>query len=590
MIAGMPEEPLAERRFAALLDEPPAEVLRLGMSRSALRVDLTERRTGESWAVPAAIHRMGLSASFTADIDPNTIAAGSRLANGLWDLNVHFGVMGLGMRHRATLTEERRPGRILPEPVAERPANDGGLFHASDFRTMSRCRAREKPQARRTSEAGTRAEVLSPAGRPQTPASVMSDPPRFAALARRAANRLPSPVQTALRQVKHRLAGFSQQSGAALPLLSVVVVATNAESYLIECLHSLRSQTLKRIEVLVVDNGSTDGTAVVAQEIAANDPRFRVIRRPQLGVSASRNAGARLADGRFLAFVDATDTVPRTAYATLINSLRQTGSDFAAGSVRSVIRGRRRRPSWTTISHDLDRLGQTVSEFPLAMLDTCVTNKVFRKPFWDTVVGEFPISAAGASHAIIKAILQARQFDLLQAVSCVQRERLAAGQLLPEPLTASELRARFEWLWATWQRVRAVNDPTIASAWLGGVIDGDLGDLAANAHRADASYRSELQQAAQRVSGIGRRRCVVPGARGSQTASVARRQPTVDRARSAHPAGPALRRDPPDGGAGRPGVRGGRAHVRRRRRATRVPGTRGEPNCAFGMHRTRHLA
>jgi hypothetical protein len=121
MIAGMLEEPLAERRFAALLDEPPAEVLRLGMSRSALRVDLTERRTGESWAVPAAIHRMGLSASFTADIDPNTIAAGSRLANGLWDLNVHFGVMGLGMRHRATLTEERRPGRILPEPVASGP-------------------------------------------------------------------------------------------------------------------------------------------------------------------------------------------------------------------------------------------------------------------------------------------------------------------------------------------------------------------------------------------------------------------------------------------------------------------------------------
>ena len=87
MSAATPEEPLAERRFAELLGEPPAEVLRLGMSRSALRVDLTERRTGESWAVPAAIHRMGLSASFTADIDPNTIAAGSRLANGLWDLH-----------------------------------------------------------------------------------------------------------------------------------------------------------------------------------------------------------------------------------------------------------------------------------------------------------------------------------------------------------------------------------------------------------------------------------------------------------------------------------------------------------------------
>jgi len=326
----------------------------------------------------------------------------------------------------------------------------------------------------------------------------MSDSPRFAALTRRAANRLPSPVQTALRQLKHRLAGAQQQSGAAAPLLSVVVVATNAESYLSECLHSLRSQTLKRIEVLVVDNGSTDGTAIVAQDLTVNDPRFRVIRRPRLGVTVSRNAGARLAQGRFLAFVDASDTVPRTAYATLISSLRQTGSDFAAGSMRSVSRGRRRRPSWTTTSHDLDRMAQTLSEFPLAMLDTSVANKVFRKHFWDTVVGEFPTSVASASHTMVRATLQARQFDLLQAVSCVQRERLAAGQLLPDPLTTSELQARLEWLWATWQQVIAIDDPTIASAWLGGVIDGELGDLAADAHRADASYRSQLQQAAQR--------------------------------------------------------------------------------------------
>jgi CDP-glycerol glycerophosphotransferase len=325
----------------------------------------------------------------------------------------------------------------------------------------------------------------------------MSDRPRFAALARRVVNRLPSEVQAGLRQVTHRLPGFSEQSGAASPLLSVVVVATNAESYLSECLHSLRSQTLKRIEVLVVDNGSTDRTAVVAQELAADDPRFKVIRRPRLGVTPSRNAGARLADGRFLAFVDATDTVPRTAYATLINSLRQTGSDFAAGSVRSVSRGRRRRPSWTTMSHDLDRVAQTLSEFPLALLDTTLTNKVFRKHFWDTVVGGFP-TAADASDAIVSATLRARQFDFLQAVSCVQRERLAAGQLLPDPLTTSELETRIEGLWATWEQVRAADDPRIAGVWFGGVIDGELGDLAADAHRADDSYRSKLQQAAQR--------------------------------------------------------------------------------------------
>ena len=72
------------------------------------------------------------------------------------------------------------------------------------------------------------------------------------------------------------------------PVLTVVVVASNAESYLNECLASLRSQTLTRIEVIVVDNGSADGTAAVAHHAAAHDPRFRVLACPQLGLTASR--------------------------------------------------------------------------------------------------------------------------------------------------------------------------------------------------------------------------------------------------------------------------------------------------------------
>ena len=101
------------------------------------------------------------------------------------------------------------------------------------------------------------------------------------------------------------------------PVLTVVVVASNAESYLSECLDSLRSQTLKRLEVLVVDNGSTDGTVTVAHACAAQIRGFGSSRGPQLGLTASRNAGARLARGKFLAFVDATDTVPRACLCQL---------------------------------------------------------------------------------------------------------------------------------------------------------------------------------------------------------------------------------------------------------------------------------
>jgi glycosyltransferase involved in cell wall biosynthesis len=128
IFAEMPDEPLAERRFAALLGEPTPETLWLGMANSTMRFDLTERRTGETWPVAAAIHRMGLAASFSAEIDPNTLAAGARLVDGLWDLYLHFGVLGLARRRRVTLTPERRPGQVLPEPVKNGPPTMAAYF------------------------------------------------------------------------------------------------------------------------------------------------------------------------------------------------------------------------------------------------------------------------------------------------------------------------------------------------------------------------------------------------------------------------------------------------------------------------------
>src|SRR4029453_3907464 len=190
---------------------------------------------------------------------------------------------------------------------------------------------------------------------------------RLTAVGRRLAHRLPAPIWSRLRQLVRRVRKrASSGQSVVTPVLSVVVVASNAESYLSECLHSLRSQTLSSFEVIVVDTGSTDGTAAVAQQIATQDHRFRVLLRPAVALNAARNAGALLARGSFLAFMDPIDTVPPTAYASLINSLRRTGSDFAAGAVRTVVRGRRHRPGWTVVTHDLDRRGVTLDSFPLA--------------------------------------------------------------------------------------------------------------------------------------------------------------------------------------------------------------------------------
>ena len=318
---------------------------------------------------------------------------------------------------------------------------------------------------------------------------------RLNALARRLASRLPGPVKSVLRQPVTRPATADQS--ALAPLLSVVVVASNAETCLRQCLDSLQSQSLKRLEVLVVDDGSTDATARVAQEVAAKDARFHVLVRPRLGSGASRNAGAQLARGRFLAFLDATDTVPRHAYAQMVGSLRRTGSDFAAGSVRTVVRDRIRRPPWATLTHDRDRPAQTLSEFPVAFQDISPTNRVFRRTFWNTSVGSFPDSAGGETFAIAIATLQARKFDFLQTISCIQHTQHVPGTLLPAPMSASELHSRLNWHRRTWRLVRDSVDARIAGPMLGRLIDGDLGDFAPDAHRADNGYSEQLQEAAR---------------------------------------------------------------------------------------------
>jgi glycosyltransferase involved in cell wall biosynthesis len=90
-------------------------------------------------------------------------------------------------------------------------------------------------------------------------------------------------------------------------LVSVVVPAYNAFATIDETLRSIRSQSHEQLEIIVVDDGSTDDTVVVAQQHAAQDPRIRIIRQDNAGVAAARNRGWQSARANFIAFVDADD-------------------------------------------------------------------------------------------------------------------------------------------------------------------------------------------------------------------------------------------------------------------------------------------
>ncbi|MEY9941018.1 CDP-glycerol glycerophosphotransferase family protein [Streptacidiphilus sp. MAP5-3] len=176
------------------------------------------------------------------------------------------------------------------------------------------------------------------------------------------------------------------------PRLSVVVPIYNVQLYLDECLASLAAQTMSDLEVVMVDDGSTDNSAEIAREWEARDSRFRLVQKANGGLGPARNTGMEhiAPDSEFLCFVDSDDTLPPTAYELMLETLDRTGSDFVAGNVlrfRSVGHVQspvHRKPFAKT------RLATHISEFQPLTTDRTAWNKVYRRSFWDKHTMQYP--------------------------------------------------------------------------------------------------------------------------------------------------------------------------------------------------------
>lgn len=104
----------------------------------------------------------------------------------------------------------------------------------------------------------------------------------------------------------------------ASPVVSVIIPVYNVEKYLPRCLDSVLGQSCRNIEVICVDDGSTDSSPEILQRYADRDDRVRVLTQKNLGVSAARNAGIAVATGKWVAFVDSDDEVMPNIWETLL--------------------------------------------------------------------------------------------------------------------------------------------------------------------------------------------------------------------------------------------------------------------------------
>ena len=113
------------------------------------------------------------------------------------------------------------------------------------------------------------------------------------------------------------------------PLISVIIPVYNVESYIEQCLRSVMTQTYNNIEIIAVDDGSTDNSGKICDDLAKEDARIKVIHQTNSGVSVARNTGMDAAHGEYVGFVDGDDFIDPDMYEYLYSLIKDNNADIS---------------------------------------------------------------------------------------------------------------------------------------------------------------------------------------------------------------------------------------------------------------------
>jgi len=189
--------------------------------------------------------------------------------------------------------------------------------------------------------------------------------------------------------------------------ISVIVPVYNSEAHLNRCLETLVHQTLDGIEILVVNDGSTDSSQRIIDEYAAEYPDVVIpLWKQNGGLSDARNFGISHATGEYLGFVDSDDFVDLDMYERLYQKANQTDSDIVFHPMTYAHTEKRVRKYFTA---SLDLFGHSIAESPRTLLyaNSFAVNKIYRRTFWLRGRFQFPVGQSFEDSALIYNVLYA---------------------------------------------------------------------------------------------------------------------------------------------------------------------------------------
>ncbi|MGI6879182.1 glycosyltransferase family 2 protein [Microbacterium sp. gxy059] len=234
-------------------------------------------------------------------------------------------------------------------------------------------------------------------------------------------------------------------AGGTSPLLSVVIPTHNVRPWVRQTLDSVLEQDVDPLEVIVVDDRSSDGTREYLDERAAEDPRLVVLSSDAPGGGSARNTGADRARGRFLVFCDGDDLVPRGAYRALVDGLIASGSDIAFGDFLKFRAADTWRPTAAMAAYGRRRSGATLADDPTLLYSRACWNKAFRRDFWEREGIRFPdVPRSNDIRPMTSAYLAAGRVDTVPDVVYVYRERPGSGSMTSRAASPESLLSYLE--------------------------------------------------------------------------------------------------------------------------------------------------
>lgn len=173
--------------------------------------------------------------------------------------------------------------------------------------------------------------------------------------------------------------------------ITVIIPMHNVEDFLPKCLDALIEQTHREIEIICVDDNSSDDTMAVAKKYADRDKRVRVAKSHARGASVARNLGIDMAKSDYIMFCDADDYYEPDACADMLKAIEDSGASVAICEINTIYHVRPQQKMWDQDYYNLKFRGlHTINAGMLPQIDVAPTNKIFRKSIIDEYKIRFP--------------------------------------------------------------------------------------------------------------------------------------------------------------------------------------------------------